>query len=1310
MGMDVELDIENTLRDALELVLGTLPVSVGPIEVLAAYILSLVKDFGLAESQHVDPFEYERPEPPAPVRLLVGEYLPLDDDSLRDRLYDLFVALAGDQSVGKTINHNAPLGPERVLLLAQTAWNIERNERRPLLPLRQGEITLDGIRVQADIAEPATGKDFARMTWTKRSNLKGVPGRSSGDGFRKQTARLAVLVATHLVGEIPLAPELADANLEISTDGRRTIIWRTPRIDSPAPPASVLPRTSPVLIGNPPELGDLYEPRSFDADIERMWSDGGNRRVWLRGGPGLGKTFAARRLMQGALAERGDKRDELLIWVDSADAASVAREFALAAERMPGFGLTLATDAANREERLARMMLNWLRTTETRWLVILDDARADELIRQQLLPPGTNTHGRVLITTLGGFDGDAAGRQILAEQFSPMEAERYLSARLIKSSAEERANLAEKVGHHPLVLAMGTATILAERMPIADWLSEFDAMRLDDAVDHSDVGGYPHPITATWRVALTKAAQGFAEGMVERAAMVAALQDPDGHPTWLWHTGAVRDWVDGASSSPRSSRRMHSAVRRLVEFGVLEIHGDWSGGRIAIHQMAARAVREAADTTLLTEIAAILAKEWTLRLTSDPERVRPEDVEAGVRPLRALPGVDSFTSDALHALAEFAQPALNATLLHWSRDELKVLEPLFLRGGAIGRAELAERRAELGQAERAHGLELEARVNLNAALEIYALLIKDRSLDDESHAEFLESMAEVETALDQSDSAREHRQDAIRIRERVETATPDPDRSLSNLIALTDLHQELADDRRSQDILDRALALKARQSSTDTDDAAAEHTQLARRLAVHGRLDEAIEHMRRAADLSAQTEFGRIVRLKPIGRQLASLYGRVGRWKKAERWMKRSDGDPLLLASIQLHRNRIDAAEKSLTRAARSISRPAAAEAASASIPPVIREARDDFVDLEIADLIRKAFRRRRWDDAADLAAISLERVRDRADASPGEDPARLAREYVSTGVIANRAGRHEEAVAFLTSGVTIFEMLSQIQPDDDSGRKLADSLVWLARAHIGAGAFEQAVVGARRAVGVLDGLDVDESRTELGSALYVLADALEEAGDIDEALEVHRRRVGILEAEATPGSVDRNALGALGDALSTLTMTCIVNRRWSDALEPATELLRVREALVDGALENSESQVDLAKACFALGQIHSNLDQPAESETLARRAAVTLRNRLRCDPDFTGAQAELAYSLALHADSLDKLNRDEEAIVALIEAVNILQLPAELSPEEHGELQVGLLRQLAGALRERGRSGEADEVSERADVLEKGLRAPEDD
>ena len=260
------------------------------------------------------------------------------------------------------------------------------------------------------------------MKWDARVNAGG--GKSSGQGFRKQGARLAVLAAQHIIdGNRHPAPALEGASLITSKESEppRIVAIAWPDVD-PVPPTPVVAKGGHVstwedsgvaggsrdeaawapawvgdgrlVIGSPRDLGTGYQRRGFDDEVDRVWAEGGDRRVWLRGAPGLGKSFTALRVWHEALEGAREEREQILIWVDSADPATIVDALSRAMDLVPQLHGHASGDSADPPLQRAQSFLTLLAGTTLRWLVIYDGADPGAAIEAGLVPPGgTRTGG-----------------------------------------------------------------------------------------------------------------------------------------------------------------------------------------------------------------------------------------------------------------------------------------------------------------------------------------------------------------------------------------------------------------------------------------------------------------------------------------------------------------------------------------------------------------------------------------------------------------------------------------------------------------------------------------------------------------------------------------------------------------------------------------------------------------------------------------------------------------------------------------------------------------------------------------------------
>ena len=344
-------------------------------------------------------------------------------------------------------------------------------------------------------------------------------------------------------------------------------------------------------------------------------------------------------------------------------------------------------------------------------------------------------------------------------------------------------------------------------MAVTDWIDEFAATEvMDAAADEADRGGYPHLIGATWQVALARASEGLPEGVVERAAMVAAVSDTDGHPTWLWDRPAVASWVGGDSTLARR-HGVPVAVQRLIDSGIVELRGDtWRDGQVAIHQLAARAVREWAAVATLAELAGIILEQWLLEMTSNPSAAQPDILRRSLRPIAALPDLPTADRRTVNALLAYRQP----TGTWATREDAMNLDPYLAVGGATVRIELADRLLRVADEEAALGRSTPARTAYSRAADLYRQLVNDDSLQNGELASCLMSLGDVEVQLGNPDQAQAARDRAAGLLERLVDSASDTHTISWDLADLVTLHDLLGHQDRKARVLARAADLLAR--------------------------------------------------------------------------------------------------------------------------------------------------------------------------------------------------------------------------------------------------------------------------------------------------------------------------------------------------------------------------------------------------------------------------------------------------------------------------------------------------------------------
>lgn len=1345
------------------------------IIVLAAYLDLLSERCGLSD-RHEDELVSRANEParflPAMSHYLAGGE-SVEPEIIRNRLYK---ALDGMDAatcglvpgVGKTIRDDR-------LEIAQVYWNLSWDAvDRPNLPLKPGG-QVDGFDKSG---QPTTyraviwvpwvdheDKDLANHLRTNRTDLvKGGRIRTSGRTLRAEGALLAVLAAAHIVrqGEPADSRLLEGAQYRGIDDTERPTSFGWPSPEH-AVPNRLRPESTPpsdgslVKVGRPVDPGEGYQRRDFEAEIESHWADGGDRRVWLLGGTGLGKSCTAGRVAQEVIANRGENRERLLVWVDSADAQATTTAYADAFDQLREQGFPVRGRSEDSDETKASSLLDALATSPWPWLVVLDDADPGSLIQARLVPSGRNPNGRVLITTMRDHNPMRSnGRVVSAELFTPAEAEAYLrneihlrereNGPLASASQAETAALASEVAHHPLALSIAVGTIRAKAMTIHEWISEFrQAPVMDSAADEPDGVGYPRLIGAAWQVALTQASQGMPDDVVERAALVAAIQSPDGHPTWLWD-GAVAGWVTG---NPPTERRagMPAGVRRLVEYRILDLRGGiWTGGRLAIHQLAARAIRERAQPQHIEELAEILATQWLLHV-ADYEFAARTELRRNVEQLLSLdtPLTDGARRTA-SALAEFSKgPDPNEVADQQRR--LAVLEPHWEAGGITGRVHRAKDLATLAAKQASLGMQVDAHANYRRSAEDYESLSVEPSATDAERADWLRALGQVYDGLGQPSTAQRSRERAVDLYRKLLEAELDVRTRLEHVLALAKLLDRLGRSEDKHDVLERnreplrvgAATLPAI-SEVETDKSVLKGRGLftaryAAYLKQIGEFEAAAEQRLAAAGLyrRANPDWGDEMEL-----EAARLYIALKRWPDAEPPLRRVvANDPtnvrarVLHACVLMHLGHIEGAGADLQAAARRREEREAADSmdGAEAEQPDTRHADVDFASVRLRAYEKEATDRGRWGDAVGLSGQILAIAQARSDADPGGHESQLAAEYDNHASNLLMNGDRPEALEALLKAIRIRETLSAMTPGEPEHRvRLALSLTAFGNVSVQQSDDDGAAADALgRAVTALESItDDDDPHTEiprfLGWALSGLG-----ALHLKTNRETEAERILTRAAQTLEHSLDRNP----DDGFTRITFATVLSQlgfiQLEAGLEPvAEESLRLAalhfEHLLsqdptDGALQALQvlAACSLASALLMLGVAYWEEGQTEDAEGAFARI-ISLGDRFAAvdhrlssmgslSPEVLTALEGLRFfsgmALAFVAGLHQESDRLEEAEVALVRAVAALGEDVGRSAQDlSGRLLLEVLESLAELYQKLGRDMEADATLSRAEFV----------
>lgn len=1125
-----------------------------------------------------------------------------------------------------------------------------------------------------------------------------------------------------------------------------------------------------VRIGRAPEVGPGYQRRGFDEEIEQIWAGGGDRRVWLRGQPGLGKSYTARRVAQEA-------DESLVIWVESAGPDAVRAAFSHATERMPQLGLTADASDSERVHTQAENLLREFESSAWTWLVILDNADITALLDAHLIPTGRNPNGRVLITAVGE---DARmtqhGRIVRASPFTDVEAKEYLRSRvdtrdgqraaLSGAATDDLSRLAQTLGHHPLALSTASATITANHHTVAEWIAEFQqAARMDEAADERDAGGYPYTVGRTFRLALEKASAGLPSGVAQRAAAVAAVQDPDGHPTWQWDRMDVRTWVAGSGElDTRHGRPV--VVDRLKAYGLIEVVGDaWTGGRLAMHQLAGRALREAIPAEDLTRIGVILTMEWLANLVVDDAFLGPniaallENTGVDETPARVVAGGLAMFAGVLERETDADVSSLRSWELMPVLADYRASEGVLPHLGPRSKHFLALQAAFIAQSFRTLGDAPEAIRYADRATALYEEIVGDPATSDKERADALVELCEHYAAEGHNDQARKYREAAADQYERLLLTPATPAERIAWVTQLAELAEELGDP-------DRALKVRMSFTSaselllytpTDKHDAyihGARLKKLAKLQASLGSSDDAKLTYVRAAEVYREYAHEQLARDADLER--LSLIVAAGEWNEAEILITRlldtrgrdqdhTFADDLMrLASARTH---LPATEQAVEAVARAIDIYRAAEARADNGRNALA---DDDEDLGRRGLGQLHFlgaleeQAGRLDEAFQIYRSELAR---RESVRLGEFEDELADTYYRLGLTAYQLNRYSEAADHLASAVRIYEMLIALTPEAPLQQQLSDSLLPLALAQRDLGDTGSAIqtnrrlVAVRTAIVVADPSDVD-AQAKLCDAMEFLAEQIAEDKDdmesielLESSLRVRRTISDIVGTDAAQVAL-AGTLQLLGNRFASTGRPDRANTAWEEQiriLETHGDRRKLADALVAqgmrflerdheraiALIERGAHELEqvvatapddlmrldrLAAAHFILAMLYEGRGAH-ERQGAQLSTALELQTRVcAADPGDLNSQAFAAVIRVGLADWLRTQDRLDLSIPHLDTAVSTFQLLLDLKFEMAGLTQQlhGTLQSLRDVLRSVHHDMEADELEARIEDLER--------
>ncbi|XVS61884.1 tetratricopeptide repeat protein [Actinosynnema sp. CA-299493] len=367
--------------------------------------------------------------------------------------------------------------------------------------------------------------------------------------------------------------------------------------------------TWPVRVGTPPPVDDHYQPRPADTAVAAAVAVGhaavlvgaptGAGAV-VRGQGGVGKSQTAARLAWSLWQDPGL---DVAVWVSALSRDAVLTAYAETAkqvlcERHPDIDTLPPQEAA-------RLLRDWLATTERQWLIVLDDLQDPGDLRD--LWPRHHRGGRVVVTTRHRDSALGDGRVVVElDVFTETEAVDYLRGVLPEDTdPEDLRGLTRDLGGLPLALAQAAAfidnnpllTVAGYRERLADrrrTLAELMPTTRELPDHHRDT------VAATWSLSIEHADTLRPHGLARPVLRLLSLLDPNGTPLTVLTTTTICEHLATVIGRTITSDDVTDAVGVLHRLSLATIGPDRS---IRVHALLQRAVRDTLTNDTTTELA-----------------------------------------------------------------------------------------------------------------------------------------------------------------------------------------------------------------------------------------------------------------------------------------------------------------------------------------------------------------------------------------------------------------------------------------------------------------------------------------------------------------------------------------------------------------------------------------------------------------------------------------------------------------------------------------------------------------------------------
>ena len=391
---------------------------------------------------------------------------------------------------------------------------------------------------------------------------------------------------------------------------------------------SAQPTTAPVLSGPVPPLAVGFSARQETgfglADglrpgetVVLVPAQGGDPRGGLTAAAGaldaVGGTGKTQLAVGFAHQMWSTRAVDLLVWVAAGNRAAIVAGYARAAADLH---LAEGAGPAETADDDAQRFLGWLRRTQRRWAVVLDDVTSPVDL-DGLWPEGPA--GQVVVTSRLRPEelADPGARRTVhgVPGFSRREAVGYLNTRLVSFPDQriEALDLAEDVAGVPLALTQAAGVIIAAETTCRDYRAEH-AQRLRTTAPGA-VDGCPPPLLAAWSLAVEYAHELPPTGLAWPALALASMFDTSGIPAAVLTSPAACAYITGQpDAGVAEQNQVRAAYGTLERLGLASVETTGTARTVWLHstvRSCARAYLTPASIDQVVQAAATaLVEAW----------------------------------------------------------------------------------------------------------------------------------------------------------------------------------------------------------------------------------------------------------------------------------------------------------------------------------------------------------------------------------------------------------------------------------------------------------------------------------------------------------------------------------------------------------------------------------------------------------------------------------------------------------------------------------------------------------------------------